>query len=103
MTEYLLENGHNVVAAVRKPESLQAHVDKYGASRLLPVKVNVQQLSDVQDAFSKAKAQFGRVDVVYNNAGYSCVGEVEATPIEDGRGMFEVRARPIIIIQLFAV
>jgi len=89
VTEYLLAKGDVVVAAVRKPESLKQHQAKYGVDKLLVVKVNVQSQEDVDAAFLKAQQTFGRIDVVYNNAGYSAVGEVEAMPLSDGKDMFE--------------
>jgi NAD(P)-dependent dehydrogenase (short-subunit alcohol dehydrogenase family) len=89
VTEYLLEKGETVVAAVRKPESMKQHQAKYSADKLLVVKVDVQSQDDVDAAFLKAEEAFGRVDVVYNNAGYSAVGEVEAMPMSDGKDMFE--------------
>jgi len=91
VTEYLLAKGDTVIAAVRKPESMKGHQAKYGADKLLVVKVNVQSQEDVDAAFKEAEETFGRIDVVYNNAGYSAVGEVEAMPLEDAKDMFEVR------------
>jgi NAD(P)-dependent dehydrogenase (short-subunit alcohol dehydrogenase family) len=90
VTEYLLAKGDIVIAAVRRPESMQEHQANYGADKLLVVKVDVQKQEDIDAAFSKAQTTFGRIDVVYNNAGYSAVGEVEAMPLEDGKDMFEV-------------
>lgn len=90
LTEYLLAKGEVVVAAVRKPESMKEHQAKYGADKLLVVKVDVQKQEDVDAAFSQAQEKFGRIDVVYNNAGYSAVGEVEAMPLAHGKDMFEV-------------
>jgi NADP-dependent 3-hydroxy acid dehydrogenase YdfG len=97
VTEYLLAEGHSVVAAVRKPESMGAQKEKYGA-RILVVKVDVQSQEDVEAAFAQAKEVFGRIDVVYNNAGYSAVGEVEAMPMADAKDMFEVPRQTLIII-----
>ncbi|KAJ7290357.1 hypothetical protein C8J57DRAFT_1611179 [Mycena rebaudengoi] len=89
VTENLLSQGDIVIAAVRNPASMKAHQEKYGADQLLVVKVNVQSQEDVDAAFSKARETFGRIDVIYNNAGYSAVGEVEAMPMEDAKDMFE--------------
>ena len=90
MTDYLLTKGDAVIAAVRNPESMKEYQAKYGADRLLVVKVDVQKQEDVDAAFKEAEAKLGRIDVVYNNAGYSAVGEVEAMPLADGKDMFEV-------------
>ncbi|KAF7369265.1 putative NAD-P-binding protein [Mycena venus] len=90
VTEYLLAEGHNIVAAVRRPDSksMSTLKSKYGA-RVLVVKVDVQSQEDVDTAFAQAQAHFGQIDVVYNNAGYSAVGEVEAMPMADAKDMFE--------------
>jgi NADP-dependent 3-hydroxy acid dehydrogenase YdfG len=97
MTEFLLSNGHTVIAAVRKPDSMGELQAKYGPARLLVVKVDVQNEEDIEAAFKKAKDVFGRIDVVHNNAGYSCVGEVEAVPMSDAKDMFEVSVGRICV------
>ncbi|KAJ7312986.1 hypothetical protein DFH08DRAFT_927083 [Mycena albidolilacea] len=102
VTEYLLAEGHNVVAAVRKPESMGALKAKYGA-RILVVKVNVQNQEDVDAAYTQAKEHFGRIDVVYNNAGYSAVGEVEAVPMAEAKDMFETNFFGATRVSLAAV
>ncbi|KAJ6606883.1 hypothetical protein B0H10DRAFT_2074180 [Mycena sp. CBHHK59/15] len=89
VTEYMLDQGLIVVAAVRRPDSMKAHQQKYGAENLLVVKVDVKSQEDVSAAFQEAEKKFGRIDVVYNNAGYSAVGEVEAMPMADAKDMFE--------------
>ncbi|KAK7052070.1 putative NAD-P-binding protein [Favolaschia claudopus] len=88
VTEYLLAEGHNVVAAVRNPDSMNALKGKY-EDRILVVKVNVQSKEEVDAGFAQAQKHFSRIDVVYNNAGYSAVGEVEAMPMADAKDMFE--------------
>ena len=90
VTEYALARGDRVVATLRKPEVLSSLSAKYPASQLLLVKVDVTVLGDIKSAFAKAKEAFGRVDIVYNNAGYTVLGEVEGTPDEDARKLFEV-------------
>ncbi|KAJ7040921.1 hypothetical protein C8F04DRAFT_184346 [Mycena alexandri] len=102
VTEYLLSEGHSVVAAVRKPESMDALKAKYGA-RILVVRVDVQHQEDVDAAFSQAQAVFGRIDVVYNNAGYSAVGEVEAMPMADAKDMFETNFFGAMRVSLAAI
>ena len=43
-----------------------------------------------QDAFRTAETRFGRINVVYNNAGAFVVGELESTSEEEWRKMFDV-------------
>lgn len=42
-------------------------------------------------AITEATEQFGRIDVVVNNAGYGILGAAEETSTEDIRAMFEVQ------------
>ncbi|PPR05040.1 hypothetical protein CVT24_010186 [Panaeolus cyanescens] len=88
MAEAALAAGHNVVATLRKPEVLNALQEQY-PSTLLVLQLDVMKPDQIEDAFAKAKATFGRIDVVFNNAGAACVGEIEGTPIDKARLMFE--------------
>lgn len=90
MVEYVLSKGDIAVATLRKPEVLNELKAKYAVSKLLVLKLDVTKPNDIVDAFNKAKEVFGRIDVVFNNAGYSVVGEIEGTPEEVARGLFDV-------------
>lgn len=89
LTELALSNGDNVVATLRNPTTLSALSSTYPASRLLVHKLDVTAPADIPAAFAAAHAQFGRVDVVFNNAGYGLLAEVEGTPDDVARGVFE--------------
>ena len=90
MTRRVLENGDIAVATLRKPEALKHLVAEYPRERLLVLKVDVTIHQDIVDAFARTKDVFGRLDVVFNNAGYAVLGEVEGTPDEVARALFEV-------------
>lgn len=90
MTEHLLKIGHKVVATLRKPEALSDLVARYPSTQLLVVKVDVTNKADVSAAFAKAEEVFGRIDVVFNNAGTMFVAEVESLGETDARDLFEV-------------
>ena len=90
MVEYVLSKGDIAVATLRKPDVLDDLKAKFPASQLLILKLDVTQPQDIADAFAKTKEVFGRIDVVFNNAGYAIVTEVEATPEDVARSMFEV-------------
>ncbi|OJT10627.1 hypothetical protein TRAPUB_12875 [Trametes pubescens] len=85
-----LESGDKVVATLRKPAVLDDLAKKYPADRLRVIKLDVTKLADIDAAFMQAKAAFGRVDIVFNNAGYVAVGESEAMPDDVARQQFEV-------------
>ncbi|ESK82462.1 NAD-P-bindingprotein [Moniliophthora roreri MCA 2997] len=89
MTEAALQAGDAVIATVRRPESLADLQKVYPEEKLLVVKLDVTKKDEITAAFKKAKEFFGRIDVVYNNAGYAFAGEAEAVPEEDARGLFD--------------
>ena len=84
-----MTKGELVVATARKPEVLDYLKAKYPASQLSTVKLDVEKVQDIKDAFAKAKDAFGRVDVVFNNAGYATFAETEAHPEDDARKVFD--------------
>ena len=90
MTEHLLKIGNKVVATLRKPEVLSDLTARYPPTQLLVVRVDVTSNADIATAFAKAEEVFGRIDVVFNNAGVSISGEVESLNEVDARDMFDV-------------
>ena len=89
MVELLLKKGEIVVATARKPEVLDDIKAQYPATRFIAVKLDVDKAQDIKDAFAEAKKAFGRIDVVFNNAGWAIVGDLEATPEDEARKMFD--------------
>ena len=67
----LLENGYSVVLAGRRKEALESTVAEAGdaADRLLVVPTDVGDASQVERLFAETKAAFGRLDLLFNNAG----------------------------------
>ncbi|EED79184.1 predicted protein [Postia placenta Mad-698-R] len=90
MTELVLKNGDIAVATLRKPDALSDLVAKYPAERLLVLKLDVAKPDEITAAFSDAVKQFGRIDIVFNNAAYATLGEVEGTPDDVAQHLFNV-------------
>jgi len=67
----LLREGFSVVLAGRRAEPLAATIAESGVpeSQALAVPTDVTDLDSVQALFARTKAQFGRLDVLFNNAG----------------------------------
>ncbi|KAF9235945.1 hypothetical protein BU15DRAFT_18323, partial [Melanogaster broomeanus] len=64
-TDYLLKQGHRVVATLHKPEALS----ELGSG------TNITTSADIIAAFHNTQEAFGRFDVVFDNAGQMIVGE----------------------------
>ncbi|KAF9246604.1 NAD(P)-binding protein [Melanogaster broomeanus] len=84
----LLNKGIKVVATLRNPDARRP-CRQIPTSELVVVKLDVTQSSDVLAAFEKARQAFGKIDVVFNNAGQTQMGRVEAVPEEAARSVFE--------------
>ena len=79
-----------MAATLRTPAALADLQEKYPQDRLLVLPLDVTKPGEIAAAFAAAVARFGRVDVVFNNAGFAVQGEVEGTPDDVARRMFEV-------------
>ncbi|KIJ60909.1 hypothetical protein HYDPIDRAFT_31787 [Hydnomerulius pinastri MD-312] len=90
MVELLLKKGDKVAATLRKPDALSDLASTYPSSQLILLKLDVTQSSEVSSAFVKAHETFGRIDVVFNNAGQNVLGEVESLPEDEARRLFDV-------------
>ena len=92
VAQALLHDGWHVVLAGRRAEPLQAVAQASGAdARALAVPTDVTDPAAVTALFDRAVAAFGRVDLLFNNAGISGPPKLleDLTP-EDWRGVVDV-------------
>jgi len=74
----LLKNGYSVALAGRRKDALDQAVRESGAGALA-VPTDVSDPDSVKALFAKTKQAFGRLDLLFNNAGVSAPG----VPLED--------------------
>jgi NAD(P)-dependent dehydrogenase (short-subunit alcohol dehydrogenase family) len=70
----LLREGYSVVLAGRRQEPLDVVAKEANANRALAVATDVGSPQSVAVLFAKIKDTFGRLDVIFNNAGISGIG-----------------------------
>jgi len=87
----LAEEGFAVVVAGRRPEPLQAVVGEIESKqgRALGVSTNVGDPEAVRRLFAKTKETYGRLDVLFNNAGFGAAGPIEELPYERWKGVID--------------
>ncbi|WP_027391447.1 SDR family oxidoreductase [Aquimarina latercula] len=79
--------GWNVIATMRTPEKEE---DLTKLNNVLVTKLDVQDLSSINNAITEGIAKFGHIDVVLNNAGYGLMGTFESASRESVARQFDV-------------
>src|ERR1700761_2130232 len=80
----LAREGFAVVVAGRRPEPLQAVVGEIEGmqGRALGVPTDVGNPDSVRALFARTKETYGRLDVLFNNAGFGASAPIEELPFE---------------------
>jgi len=85
----LLKAGQLVAATSRNVNDLIAAVNS-NSKQFLPLAVNLKDELSVEQAINATIAQFGKIDVVINNAGYGIGGSIEELTDEETRNAFDI-------------
>jgi NAD(P)-dependent dehydrogenase (short-subunit alcohol dehydrogenase family) len=92
-----LEAGHKVAATARQVSDLSLIQQEYG-DQVLPLALDVTNESQAHDAVQNTIKEFGRLDVLVNNAGYGNVAPIEDTSLEEFRKQIETNLFGTIIL-----
>jgi NAD(P)-dependent dehydrogenase (short-subunit alcohol dehydrogenase family) len=88
-----LRDGYRVALAGRRADALESTIKDAGdaGSRALAIPTDVSSPAAVKAFFAKAKAAFGRIDVLFNNAGANAPGVLfEELPYEKWKEVVDV-------------
>jgi NADP-dependent 3-hydroxy acid dehydrogenase YdfG len=93
--------GASVVLAARRLdrlEALAAEIEKLGTGAVaLPLATDLGQLPDIESLVQQALARFGRIDVLFNNAGFGRLDWLEKLdPIKDIQAQFVVNVLGLV-------
>ncbi|WCE02625.1 SDR family oxidoreductase [Pseudoxanthomonas sp. JBR18] len=94
----LAAQGANVVLGARRADRLQQLVESItesgGSARWRAI--DVTELADVEALVALAKAEFGAVDVVVNNAGVMPLSRLDARKVDEWNRMIDVNIRGVL-------
>ncbi len=82
----LIQQGHTVYAVARRIDQME-DLKKLGG---YPIQMDVTQEKEIQNVVDTIIQKEGKIDVLWNNAGYGLYGAVEDIPVDEARSQFEV-------------
>ena len=98
------EAGANLMLVARNKKNLEALAEEL--RDLAKVEIFAMDVTDADacvDVFKKAQFEFGRIDVLVNNAGYHARGNVRDVPADDLGRIIDVNLRAPIVLTRMAL
>lgn len=96
VAERALTNGDAVVATARDPQKI---ADRFGdRPNLLALPLDVTDEVQAKAAAAEAVRQFGRIDVLLNNAGYGLLGAIEEASAEEIEALYRTNVFGLLTV-----
>lgn len=89
ITKAVLDKGEKVIATSRNVDTLLEKIEEH-KENLLPMKLDITNEKDVENAISEGINKFGKIDVIVNNAGYNLLGNIEELSDDEFRKTMDV-------------
>lgn len=93
----VVEAGHKAVITARSTDKLNQIAKRWGEDKVLAVTADISILADVKNVVAKAKDKFGRIDVVFANAGTGVnVPSIEKGDPDEWKTMLDVNINALL-------
>ncbi len=99
----LVQNGAKIVLSARREERLKTLVNEFGTGQAVYLKSDVTNLEDMKSLVSLAKECFGRVDVLFANAGIMPAGNLSELKVDDWMSMIETNIKGVLMMKKFLI
>ncbi len=88
LSKAVIEHGDKVAATFRKPEQARMFSEQF-QDKGIGILLDVKQTDQVSNSIQQVLDQWGRIDVLVNNAGYGTIGAIEEFTLEEIRAQME--------------
>jgi len=102
IAEHVLKQGDRLLATARRPEAAAELREKY-AGRVALAALDVTDPAQAQAAVDAALGEFGRLDVLVNNAGFAMVAPFEQTSPADFKAQIDTNFHGVVNLVRAAV
>jgi NAD(P)-dependent dehydrogenase (short-subunit alcohol dehydrogenase family) len=102
LADAVLAAGHRLIATARNPKQLSELIDRHG-DRVRAIALDVTEERAAGEAVQSAVDNFGRLDVLVNNAGYGDLNSIEDTSLKEFRAQIETNLFGVIIVTRAAI
>ena len=92
----LAQNGAKVVLSARREERLKALAEELGTDKVAYLKSDVSRQEDMQQLVALAKERFGRIDVLFANAGVMPAGNMSELKVQDWLSMVDINIKGVL-------
>ncbi|MET9354596.1 oxidoreductase [Streptomyces sp. NPDC006617] len=97
LARHALERGDRVAVTARDTAGVAALVEAYG-DRALALRLDVTDSASVAAAVERAEQEFGRIDVLVNNAGYGYLAAVEEGEDAAVRALYDTNVHGVVTV-----
>jgi hypothetical protein len=89
--------GHKAVITARSLDKLEKIVNRWGEDKVLAVQADASKFAEIERVVEKAKQKFGRIDVVFANAGTGInTPGIENGDIDEWKTMTDVNINALL-------